>query len=58
MELLVDFMGQRPGLRDLPPIPVTELTGEEFGQGLSQLEIRGHGNSGRKFGEEIRGHNI
>ena len=34
-----DFMGQRPGLASLPPIPVVELTGEEFGAGLSRREL-------------------
>ncbi|MBS7349377.1 MAG: minor capsid protein, partial [Comamonas sp.] len=34
-----DFMGQRPGLADLPPMPVTVLTGEEFGKHLSHTEL-------------------
>lgn len=34
-----DFMGQRPGLADLPPVPVVELTGEEFGAGLSHTQL-------------------
>lgn len=34
-----DFMGQRPGLLDLPPVPVVELTGEEFGAGLSHAQL-------------------
>lgn len=35
----MNFWGQRPGLRDLPPVPVVELTGEEFGIGLRHAEI-------------------
>lgn len=34
-----DFMGQRPGLADLPPMPVTVLTGEEFGSALNIKEL-------------------
>lgn len=33
------FTGQRPGLFDLPPVRVVELTGEEFGAGLSRREL-------------------
>lgn len=33
------FIGQRPGLRDLPPVVITELTGTEFGDGLSKVDI-------------------
>jgi SPP1 gp7 family putative phage head morphogenesis protein len=39
MKTSFDFMGQRPGLRDLPPIPIIELTGEEFGRGMSHREL-------------------
>jgi len=35
----LNFWGQRPGLSDLPPVPVVELTGEEFGAGLRHAEI-------------------
>ncbi len=35
----LDFNGQRPGLADLPPVPVTVLTGEEFGAGLSKAQL-------------------
>lgn len=34
-----DFMGQRPGLGELPPVPVVALTGEEFGAGLGIKEL-------------------
>ena len=33
------FTGQRPGLFDLPPVPVTALTGEEFGAGASHADL-------------------
>ena len=33
------FTGQRPGLAGLPPVAITELTGDEFGAGLSKVEI-------------------
>lgn len=33
------FNGQRPGLYDLPPIPVAELTGEEFGKDLGKADL-------------------
>jgi len=39
MKTLMDFTGQRPGLFDLPAVPVTELTGKEFGDGLSRREL-------------------
>lgn len=35
----LNFWGQRPGLLDLPPVPVVELTGEEFGAGLGHMEL-------------------
>ena len=35
----LNFWGQRPGLSNLPPVPVVELTGEEFGTGLSHAQI-------------------
>jgi hypothetical protein len=31
--------GQRPGLFSLPPVPVTVLSGEEFGAGLSKKQL-------------------
>ncbi len=34
-----DFMGQRPGLLELPPVRVTKLSGAEFGVGLSHSEL-------------------
>lgn len=34
-----NFWGQRPGLTNLPPVPVVDLTGKEFGVGLSHSEI-------------------
>lgn len=34
-----DFMGQRPGLADLPPVLVTKLTGKEFGANLSHAQL-------------------
>lgn len=33
------FIGQRPGLFDLPPVAVTELTGEEFGRDLGKKAL-------------------
>lgn len=39
MKSLMGFTGQRPGLFELPPIPVTELTGKEFGERLSRREL-------------------
>jgi hypothetical protein len=33
MKSSLDFTGQRPGLFDLPPIPVTVLSGKELGEG-------------------------
>lgn len=39
MKLSLDFTGQRPGLFDLPPIPVTVLSGMEFGEGLSHKQL-------------------
>lgn len=33
------FMGQRPGLFELPPIPITSLAGDEFGAGLTHVEL-------------------
>lgn len=35
----MDYMGQRPGLYQLSPISITELTGEEFGQGLTKPQL-------------------
>jgi hypothetical protein len=35
-----DFIGQRPGIALLEPIPVTSLTGDELGVGLSGNELR------------------
>ncbi len=32
----VPFTGQRPGLFELPPVPITMLTGNEFGQDLGK----------------------
>lgn len=34
-----DYSGQRPGLFDLPPVPVVTLTGNEFGAGLRYLQL-------------------
>ncbi len=34
-----DFTGQRPGLANVPPLPVVELTGEEFGAGLTHAQL-------------------
>lgn len=34
-----EFMGQRPGLMELPPLPVVALSGAEFGTGLSHREL-------------------
>lgn len=34
-----DFMGQRPGLFELPPVVATRLTGDEFGAGLGMKEL-------------------
>lgn len=34
-----EFWGQRPGLADLPPVQVVELTGDEFGVGLRYLAL-------------------
>ncbi|MDP2811774.1 MAG: hypothetical protein Q8O34_16675 [Rhodocyclaceae bacterium] len=39
------FTGQRPGLADLPPVTVTELTGMEFGIGLSHRDLVAAANS-------------
>jgi len=39
MKPRMDFTGQRPGLFELPPVPITELTGNEFGEGLSRREL-------------------
>lgn len=33
------FTGQRPGLFDLPPLPITVLTGSEFGVALSKRAL-------------------
>ncbi len=35
----LDFIGQRPDLSSLPPVPVTVLTGDEFGFGLTRVEL-------------------
>lgn len=32
-------MGRRPGLLDLPPVPITELTGVEWGEGLTREQL-------------------
>ena len=34
-----EFMGQRPGLMDLPPVPVISLSGAEFGANLSHRAL-------------------
>lgn len=34
-----EFTGQRPGLADVPALPVTALTGSEFGESLSHVEL-------------------
>ena len=36
---VANFMGLRPGVHDLPPVKVTELTGKEFGENLSNGEL-------------------
>lgn len=36
---VANFMGLRPGVQDLPPVKVTELTGKEFGENLSKKEL-------------------
>lgn len=33
------FSGPRPGLADLPPVPVVTLTGREFGAGLNKPQL-------------------
>lgn len=33
------YFGQRPGLGKLPPVRVTELSGKEFGSGLSHVQL-------------------
>ena len=35
----MDYMGQRPGLFQLQPILITELSGEEFGTGLTKQQL-------------------
>ena len=34
-----EFMGQRPGLMDLPPVPVVSMSGAEFGADLSHRAL-------------------
>lgn len=36
---VTDFMGQRPGLAELAPMPAVSLSGAEFGQNLSHVQL-------------------
>lgn len=39
MKTSMNFTGRRPGLFDLPPVPVIELTGKEFGGKMSKPDL-------------------